>query len=205
MTKIVIFIFLIITNLSFCQNKRDSILDYYNELERKELQLKDFKEMQFDKFYRIWVSNYQVIELVKTNDTLFDGYLINSVTETRKKTQKKILQKIKISDRIVKKLISKLQNENVETLKDCYEFKNYPQGFDGKSYTFEIASRNERRIYSYWEPESFQNLDIADLKNVQNIIKAINTEFNLWKYFEKFRDRLPPGNYTYGGIHIVKF
>ena len=95
-----------------------------------------------------------------------------------------------------------LNLKNIEVLRDCYEFENYPKGFDGKSYTFEIGINDEKVIYSYWEPERFKDLNIDDLKSVQQILKSINNEFSLWDYFIKFRDRLPKGYYRYGGINM---
>lgn len=203
MHRFSIFILFLFFNFSFSQNKRDSILDYYNEVSRKELKLRDFKDMKFDKFYRIWISDYQVVELIKFNDSIYEGNLINSVTRVFKKTKdEKVIQVIKIPEKMVNKLILELYNNNIEVLRDSYEFGNYPKGFDGKSYTFEIGINDKKVIYSYWEPESFKDLKIDDLKSVQQILKSINNEFNLWNYFIKFRDRLPKGYYRYGGINM---
>ena len=203
MQKLTIFLLFFYFNFSFGQNKRDSILDYYNEISRKELNLRDFKDIKFDKFYRIWISDYQVVELIKFNDSIYEGNLINSVTRVfKKKKDEKVIQVIKIPEKIVNKLMLELNLKNIEVLRDCYEFENYPKGFDGKSYTFEIGINDKVVIYSYWEPESFKDLEIDDLKSVQQILKSINNEFNLWDYFIKFRERLPKGFYSYGGVNI---
>lgn len=203
MLRLTAFLLFLIVNFSFSQNKRDSILHYYKELNREELNLRSFNDIKFDKFYRIWISDYQVVELIKFNDSIFEGNLINSVNSFSKKNKnKKVIQVIKIPERMVKKLIFDLNSKNIEALRDSDEFENYPKGFDGKSYTFEIGINDKVLIYSYWEPESLKDLEIDDLKSVQQILKSINNEFNLWDYFIKFRERLPKGSYSYGGVNI---
>ena len=204
MYRLTVFVLFLFFSFSFGQNKRDSILDYYNEISRKELNLRDFKDIKFDKFYRIWISNYQVVELIKFNDSIYEGNLINSVTRiSKKKKDEKVIQVIKIPIKMVNKLILELKSKNIEVLRDSYEFENYPKGFDGKSYTFEIGINDKKVIYSYWEPESFKDLNIDDLKSVQQILKSINNEFNLWNYFIKFRDRLPKGIYRYDMVESI--
>ena len=99
-----------------------------------------------------------------------------------------------------------MNSENIEVLLDSDEVEGYVNGVDGKTYVFEISVNQKRRVYSYWEPESerYQDPLIKEVINVRNILNKINSEFNLWEYFVKFRDRLPNGHYSYGMIQLKK-
>ena len=204
--QIHILILSLISTFAFGQTEKESFWNPYIESDRIEIGLKHYDSLSFEKAYRIW-TDYQVVELIKITDSTYNGTLTNFVTENKRKNKTEIIyQKIKIPNKIVEKLISSLNAENIETLKDCAEIENYPKGFDGKTYVFEIGNGITRRVYSYWEPENekYQNPEMAEIKNVRNILNSINTEFNLWKSFKDFRDRLPKGNYSYGMINMIK-
>ena len=204
--KILILILSLISTFAFGQSEKKSFLNTYIDSNRIEIGLKDYDSLNFKEAYRIW-NGYQVVELIKLTDSTYSGTLTNFVSH--RKTQNKneiVYQRIKIPNTMVGKLIKSLKLENIEILKDCSEIENYPKGFDGKTYVFEIASEETKRIYSYWEPEneSFQNPEISEIKNVRNMLNLINAEFNLLNYFSIFRDRLPKGNYSYNGVNMIK-
>ncbi|MFD2588130.1 hypothetical protein ACFSQJ_14380 [Croceitalea marina] len=204
--EIHILIFSLITTLALGQTEKESFWKPYIESDRIEIGLKHYDSLNFEKAYRIW-TDYQVVELIKLNDSTYNGTLTNFVTKNKRKNKTEtIYQRIKIPNGTVKELMTTLQKENIETLKDCSEIENYPQGFDGKTYVFEIGTENEKRIYSYWEPENerYQNPEMPEIKNIRNMLNAINAEFDLWKYFKDFRDRLPKGSYSYGMINMIK-
>ncbi|QNJ98175.1 hypothetical protein ALE3EI_1621 [Constantimarinum furrinae] len=177
------------------------------ETDRIEIELPKYDSLNFEKAYRIW-TDYQVVELIKFNDTTYSGLLVNFISKTNRKGihKKTIFQKITIPIKTVKKLITELNSENIEILPDSDEVDGYVNGLDGKTYIFEISANKERRVYSYWEPESEQYQDplIKEVINVRNILNKINSEFKLWEYFVKFRDRLPSGHYSYGMILLTK-
>lgn len=206
MKKIQITLIFFMQISAFSQNDNNTIWKSYFESKRIQIGLKHYDSIDFISAYRIW-TDYQVVELIKINDTLYSGSLTNFVNQIKKNKKNKIeSQRIKIPENTVKKLFNSLQIENIETLKDCSEIENYPKGFDGKTYVFEIGINKNKRIYSYWEPENeqYQNPNMPEIINVRNIINKINKEFNLWEYFVKFRDRLPKGNYSYGMINMNK-
>ncbi|NCP61513.1 MAG: hypothetical protein GW839_14645 [Flavobacteriales bacterium] len=204
--EIHILILSLITTFAFGQTEKESFWNPYIESDRIEIGLKHYDSLNFEKAYRIW-TDYQVVELIKITDSTYSGTLTNFVTHRKSKKKSEIVfQRIKIPNKTVEKLIKSLESENIETLKDCSEIENYPKGFDGKTYIFEIGMRKTRRVYSYWEPENerYQNPEMPEIKNVRNMLNTINAEFNLWKYFADFRDRLPKGNYSYGMINMSK-
>ena len=196
----------LITTFTFGQKKKESFWNPYIESDRIGIELKHYDSLNYKKAYRIW-TDYQVVELIKLTDSTYSGSLTNFVTQRKSKKKNEIVfQKIKIQDKTVEKLIKTLQSQNIETLKDSDEIEGYPKGFDGKTYIFEIGNEKSRRVYSYWEPENeqYQNPEMPEIKNVRSILTSINSEFNLWDYFVKFRDRLPNGIYSYGMINMVR-
>ncbi|MFG6687919.1 hypothetical protein ACGK9U_15160 [Mariniflexile sp. HNIBRBA6329] len=201
-----ILILSLITTFAFGQSEKESYWNPYIESNRIEIGLKHYDSLNFEKAYRIW-THYQVVELFKITDSTYIGTLTSFVTHKKSKKKNEIVfQRIKIPNKTVEKLIKSVESENIESLKDCSEIENYPKGFDGKTYVFEIGIEKTRRVYSYWEPEneSFQNPNMQEIINVRNILNKMNAEFDLWKYFTDFRDRLPKGHYSYGTINMIK-
>lgn len=204
--RIYILLLSLITTFTFGQIRKESFWNPYIESDRIAVGLQHYDSLNFKKAYRIW-TDYQVVELIKLTDSTYSGSLTNFVTKRKSKKKSEIVfQRIKIPDKTVEKLIKTLQSQNIETLKDCGEIVGYPKGFDGKTYVFEVGKEKTRRVYSYWEPENeeYQNPEMPEIKNVRSILASINSEFNLWDYFVKFRDRLPSGSYSYGMINMVK-
>lgn len=189
---------------SFSQIKEYNVWQDYVKSDSEKLELVELQSLNYEKAYRIW-NDYQVIELFKINENEYSGSLINFVTKVKRKN-KIIQEKIILSKEIVEKLIEKLTEENIETLKDCKEVEGYVNGLDGTTYIFEIGLKKEKRFYTYWEPENtqYQNENIKEVKNVRNILNAINSEYNLWNSFENFRNKLPKGKYSYGMIMMTK-
>jgi len=209
MRKIIVITFiLLIYNLTYGQVNKESFWKPYIESDIRKLSLESFDSLHHEQAYRIW-NSYQVVELIKVNDSIYKGQLVNFVTKVIRngKKEKTIFQKLIIPDYTVKKLIEKLSSENIEKLPDSRNVEGYINGLDGITYIFEISSNKEKRIYSYWEPESehYQNSEIPEVKNVRNILKAIKSEIDLGKFFSSFIDNLGLGTYRYGGIIIKKF
>lgn len=123
--RIPILIFSLITTFAFGQTEKESFWNPYIESDRIEIGLKHYDSIIFEKAYRIW-TEYQVVELIKINDTTYSGTLTNFVTQNKKKNKKEIIyKKIKIPNETVERLIKTLFAENIETLKDCSEIENY--------------------------------------------------------------------------------
>jgi len=205
---LVIIFFLLFYNLTFGQDAKDSFWKKYIDLDIQKLNLKPFDNLHYEKAYRIWTYSYQVVELIKINDTTYTGQLVNYVTKRSKKVKsnKTIFQKLIIPDGTVKLLIEILSVENIEKLQDSDEVKGYINGLDGTTYVFEISSDNQKRVYSFWEPESvqYQNPEIIEVKHVRNILNAIKSEIDTGRLFSAFIDSLDIGKYLYGGAVLTK-
>jgi hypothetical protein len=197
---------LLICNSTFGQEKEDSFWKPYVLSDIKQLRLVSFDSIKYEKAYRIW-NPHQVIELIKINDSTYNGKMVNFATKTTPDENKigKISQTLMIPDYTVKKLINKLFTENIETLPDSYDVKGYINGVDGITYIFEIGTSIGCRIYSYWEPENdhYQNPELKEIKNVRNILSSIRSEIDLNGLFTKFTDNLGRGTYDIGGIILT--
>lgn len=211
--KLPILIVVMLTSISaFCQQtERQSYWKKIVDKDAQELGMNNLDSTKHIKSYRVWYNSLQVVELLQLNDSSFDGHIINYVTKnsgTKKKPKKEtLIHKTRIPSLTVKKLIDTLQSASIETLPDSDEIKDYPQGFDGRNYVFEIRTKGNYRIYSYWEPENeqYQNGSLAEIISVRKIIKTLQTELGLSKIFSGFINRLPKGSYTYGMTNMVRF
>jgi hypothetical protein len=147
--------FFLMCVLAFSQSNRELLWKRSVEKERSMLSLASFDTLKHEKAYRIWKNDYQVIELVKINDDIYQGQRVAYVYKINKKEEEKgiLSKKFAIPDAMVKELMDKLAKENIEILPDSDDVKGYATGADGITYVFEISSNNSKRYYSYWEPE----------------------------------------------------
>jgi len=176
---------------------------------KAELKLTQYDSVLYKRIYRIQVDDYQIVELSELRDGEYNGSLTNSVWKAKGKEYrtKLILQKIKIPNLTVEKLMNDLKNNDFENIPDCQNVKNCIQGLDGTTISFSVLKNGTERNYSYWEPESdyyYKDNIIPEVIKVREILKSIKSEFDLWGNFTKFRDSLPKGKYTYGMIVMEK-
>ena len=159
--------------------------------------------------YRVW-KGYQLVDLCKENAGNFSGQVINYVSKKYKswgKTKYKVISEtIKISPTKAEKLVRSLSSESIETLPDDSEVEGYPSGLDGIAYAFEIKTEAISRLYSYWEPLNDNYIDgnIPEVIHIRNILNELYDELELSESFTKFKEVLPKGTYSFGGIVMVK-
>lgn len=201
--------------LSIClptlsQVSKDDIMKSFIEEKTRELGIVGLDTSTNLRTYRIWISSYQIIEFSELKNSTIEGIVINYVTKTTRsrkgKKEELIVNKAPIPQDRIESLMDDFQLENIEILPDDSDINGHIKGFDGSSYIFEIQTQSKYRYYSYWEPmnDFYNNKKIPEVVNVRNIITRLTDEFNLGNYFEKFRDRLPVGNYSIGGIQLIK-
>lgn len=58
------------------------------------------------------------------------------------------------------------------------ELPNYRVGDDGVDYVFEIASKNEYRMFHYWSPVLYID-KFWQARNIVNVVKLLQNEFSL--------------------------
>lgn len=204
--RISLFLLFIISFPLLGQYKEESFWKKYVDEDVSKLNLQNLENANYKTAIRLW-NPYQVVELIKVNDSVYQGQLVNFVNKVNRKEQKKrvVSQKLTIPASVTKTLIEQLLQEGVEELPDSYDVDGYVNGLDGITYVFEVNSLGKYRVYSYWEPENdrYQNLEIREVKSGRNILNAINNQFDSGKLFTLFRDSLPAGRYQYGGLIMI--
>lgn len=167
-----------------------------------------FDSLVHKKIYRIEFSDYQLVEFISFQNQTFSGRVINSVWKTnRKGIKNKLKYDINHIDPLdVDMLFDELLETNIEILPTCSNLEGCVVGMDGLYVSFNINTSNGSRNYWYWEPENdrYQNSNIPEIKNVRKILAIIKSKINLQGLFEEFKDSLPNGTYSFGGIVMQK-
>ncbi|MFD0837251.1 hypothetical protein ACFQ0I_15840, partial [Mariniflexile aquimaris] len=198
---IVIASLILIGTTAFGQNKSE--IQY---------ELTEFDSLTHIEIYRIEVAEYQRLELIELRNGEFEGSLIHSVWKTNRKEEqkKKITQKIRIPEKMVKKLMVELRNRGYENLKDCGEIRDCIVGLDGTTITFNMLKNGINKSASYWELEldyyyKTNSVEIPkEVLEARKILEIINEEIDLKKQFENYTSRLPIGKYMFNGIIMEK-
>ena len=80
-------IYLICCNLAFGQVEKESFWKPYIVSNIQKLGLISFDSLNYEQAYRIW-NLHQVVELIKINDTTYNGQLLNFVTKITRNNKK---------------------------------------------------------------------------------------------------------------------
>ena len=174
--------------------------------------LTEFDSKKHDRIYHIQIEDYQNVELIDFKNGEYNGTLTHSVWTTNRKGIRKdsIIQKIAIPNSMAEKLISELNNNGFENLKDCNKVENCISGLDGTTTFFKTIKDGEINSASYWELESDYYYNQNKVKLPAEVIKArklisiINKEFDLKEQFQNFLNRLPNGSYSYSMLIMKK-
>ena len=174
--------------------------------------LTELDSKKHDRIYRIQIEDYQNIELIAFKNGEFNGTLSHLVWKTNRNEIRKdsIVQKIAIPSSTVKKLISELNSNGFENLKDCDEVEKCIRGLDGTTTFFKVIKDGEINTASYWELDSNYYYNQNKVKLPAEVIKArelisiVNNEFDLKEQFENFLNRLPNGSYSYSMLIMKK-
>ena len=136
--------------------------------------LTNFNSKLHERIYRVQVENYQNVEMIEFKNGEFKGTLTHLVWKTNRREIRKdsIVQKITIPNSIVEKLISELNNDGFENLKDCNEVENCISGLDGTTTFFKAIKDGEINTASYWELESDYYYNQNKVKLPAEVIKA---------------------------------
>lgn len=189
--------------IKFCFSQTES---------EKRFGLTEFDSKKHDQIYRVQIDDYQNVELIDFKNGEFKGTLSHLVWKTNRKEIRKdsIIQKISIPNSMVEKLISELNNNGFENLKDCNEVENCIRGLDGTTTFFKAIKYVGINTASYWELESDYYYNQNKVKLPAEVIKArklisiINKEFDLKEQFDNFLNRIPNGRYSYSMLIMKK-
>ncbi len=203
MRKTIYILFFLGIGINLCFSQTES---------EKRFGLTEFDSLKHKRIYQIKVEDYQITELIEYKNDEFEGTLNHSVWTTNRKGIRKnnITQKIKIPNLTARKLISELNENGLENLKDCDEVEDCISGLDGTTTFFKTIKNEEINSASYWELESdyYYNQNKvklpAEVLKARKMISIINKEFDLKEQFQNFLNRLPNGRYSYSMLIMKK-
>ncbi len=137
----------------------------------------------------------------KYGHTRFLNRLWKNVWQIR---SKKIVDSLDIDPAIVEKLMAQLQNQGVETIKNCADDEECKtKGFlDGGGVSFQITTKTVKRSYSFEEihPSKPDNVEQTNLRRqAQLLVSTIHKEIDFKASFFTSTKRLAKGHYYYGG------
>jgi hypothetical protein len=177
-----------------------------------EYNLTEFDSLLHREIYRVDVAEFQILELIKFKNETYEGNLTHSVWKTNKKEEQTsiISQRIKIPEKLVEKLLTKLKNSGYHKLKDCSEIKNCIKGLDGTTIIFNLFQNSINQSASFWELKSdyYYNTNSVEIPNevmdARKILEIINNQIDLEKQFQNFISKLPVGKYMFNGVILNK-
>ncbi|MGV3509981.1 MAG: hypothetical protein ACO1N7_11890 [Sphingobacteriaceae bacterium] len=165
------------------QNKRDQSFfrDLPNDI--KKFGLEDLTKTKDPLSIRVWRAN-EITE-VKQSNVGYSSSLINWIN------QQPIISKRKEFGADISKLLmdSLLANKILQIPDDTY------QGIDGLYITFEVATPESYRLYSYWSPNEARG---QNSKDVIRLVSLIDNVLNSKTHRTNFLEELEPGTYAWG-------
>ncbi len=148
---------------------------------QKELGLDSIENGYHDLQIRVWY-NYALVKerklvIITNKDTNWTAAMYDFQISRDGKTETILSKKIRqVSPKSGWPAFSKkLLALQVVTLPNQDDVEGYSAGDDGKTYSVEVASKNQYRFYSYWEPQKNQD-KFWQAKNLTEILKLFETE-----------------------------
>lgn len=203
MKQKITFLFLLFLSTVFGQKTvNDSIekkdFDKYDSSLLKKIQLPDLLNTKEDIYFRLSF-NGSKIDMWKDSTDNLNGILTKYIYRNNIKTNKRdtIFNKYRINN---PKEIYKLINESkILEIPSEKQIKNWENGKDGTTYTFEFANRHNYQIKSYWTP-SVQDSKIIEAKKIVAFCEKINFISKNDSLHQEFNNGLKPGfSYTTNG------
>lgn len=183
----ILFILILISNFLFAQKISSSIMKYY--------------EFNF-------CNSPQALILIKKKNNKCFGYIQTVLKKKRKKDYREIVKKSKISSEQVEKIISELEEKEIDSIDSTYDDDSIVY-LDGDSFTIKILRDNQIQSFSFEEiyPESKKKIETTPLRGkVQSWLSIVDRELALKEQFSSVRKALNKGTYCYdSGINTVCF
>ncbi len=174
-----------------------------------------FGQISNKRVYEISVINHpQRIELIESKNGQYTGNLITKVSKGKWRTgwlnrtwkniwnidPKEIIDKSLITETVVKKLMTELEENGIETIKKCSDDEKCNQNIylDSGNVGFKIKTPSIEREYGFEEiyPLSENNKEQIELRiKAQYLITILYKHIDLTQEFSDLFKRLPNGYY----------
>ncbi|HSQ46412.1 MAG TPA: hypothetical protein VLM44_05770 [Lutibacter sp.] len=176
-----------------------------------------FSQENEKRVYEISVINQpQTIELIEYENGEYAGHVITEIRKGKWRTgwlnrswrnlwkieSKDIIDKSPVNEKAVKKLMSELKENGIETIKKCSDDEecNKHMYLDGGSVEFKIKTSETERAYGFEEifPLNEKNKEKIELRfKAQNLITILYKHIDLKQNFSDLFKRLPRGYYNW--------
>ncbi len=171
----------------------DVVRHFIEELPKRlnSFDLKDLRSSTDSLNIRIWQPHR--IFTLNFADSISSNYKIHAAGE------KPISSTYNFSENISKNILDSLSAYRIMELQD----ENY-RGLDGAFVFFEIATKNEYKVVSFWSPSAEKS---NDSNSVFHILSMLNRSIGALELQNEFRNSLPPGEYVWGmkSLHMDRF
>ncbi|MCW3074760.1 MAG: hypothetical protein JWP69_1829 [Flaviaesturariibacter sp.] len=173
------------TNKAF-KKEIPSVDIFYNLAKTKQKQLglysleNGFDDLQIRVWYDFALVRERRLVVITNNDANWTATVYHLQVDWDGKTETILSKKVK---QLIPKsgwttFSKKLLDLKVVTLPSQDYIKGYSGGEDGRTYNVEVASKNQYRFYSYWEPQEYQT-KFWQAKNMADILKLFETELGI--------------------------
>ena len=129
---------------------------------------------------RVWYEFSRVLErrlvIITNKDTAWTATVYNMKVISDEIISKEIIQMTPKSGWPY--FVKKLLDLKIVTLPSMVNIVGDEGGKDGKTFNVEVATKNQYRFYTYWEPHDYQN-KFWQAKNMAEIIDLLKTELNV--------------------------
>ena len=174
-----------------------------------------YSQEKIKRVYEISVINYpQIIELIEFESGEFSGNIITKITKGKNRTSwlnrtwrslwrvesKEIMGKTPLDEKVVEKVMSRLKENGIETIKKCSDDKecdNY-RFLDSGAVAFRIKLSNSEREYQFDEiyPLKEDNKEKIELRfKAQKLITILYEHIDVNQGFADLLETLPKGYY----------
>ena len=167
------------------------------------------KEVSIKKMYQINFAGFpRTAELIELTNGEYKGHFKIIVDRENENTTQEIQREVAINKTNVKEVMLILETMGIETITDCQKNNDCKEFPDADFTSFKIKTEKTEREYS------FTNLSNEDIKNekpenrrqAQQILNFIEKRLNFKIEFQKIKDKLPSGRYSYfSGNSIYSF
>ncbi|WP_205503087.1 hypothetical protein [Rufibacter psychrotolerans] len=104
-----------------------------------------------------------------------------------------VVQKTDLPPDVAQRLLDTLEAHRLEEIPDDDRW-----GVDGSHVTFEVATPNTYRLFSYWSPGAMTSSRRKEAQQVATLVTTINQMVDLPGHTHRFLEALEPGGYPWG-------
>lgn len=136
-----------------------------------------FHDLQIRVWYNLALVSERKLVVITNKDTSWTADIYDLQVGWEGKTETILSKKIRrVSPKSGWPTFSKkLLDLQIMTLPNQDDVEGYSAGDEGRTYSVEVATKNQYRFYSYWEPQGYEN-KFWQAKKMTEILRLFETE-----------------------------